>query len=71
MAVVAALVLYVLSYGPVWALSWKYKLSGPANEMIATIYKPLGFVCKRLGMEDLMVNYCFWWGGIFDLQIYD
>ncbi len=60
-AVVVALVLYVLSEGPVIALAMKYELSGPACEMLKAFYKPLDWGCERLALDEEMGRYCSWW----------
>ncbi len=67
-AVVAALVLYVLSYGPASAFMYKFHRADTAGEMIETFYKPLEFVCERLGATDLMGSYISWWYKVFNVQ---
>lgn len=70
-ALAMVLVLYVLSFGPVYALSGKYHLSGAGFKTLKTIYGPMfwGGV-DLLGLADLVGLYCEWWCKILDVPLY-
>ncbi len=70
-AVSVVLVLYALSYGPVFALVEKYKISDTRTEMITVFYKPLWLGMEQLGMEKYMFDYFCWWCKILHVQLYD
>lgn len=67
-AVAVALVLYVLSFRPVFALGWKY-----INEMpwlfksLQIFYAPLLWTAQHVphGVNDQMFGYFLWWCDAF------
>ena len=68
--VIAVLIIYILSYGPACALMVKYRVSGLAASGIEYFYAPLSFFCERLGMDEFMRSYLFWWGRIFGVSMH-
>ncbi len=68
--VVAALVLYVLSYGPVYAFVKKHIKSGSGEEVVASIYAPLSWFAVNTPLGVPMASYCNWWCAVFDVPVY-
>jgi hypothetical protein len=64
---IAALVLYVLSIGPV--LGWLYANGRNFTDLpawLTTIYAPLGYAYERnQPLRNLLDDYRYWWTHIF------
>lgn len=59
----AAPVIYVLSSGPVLALSEKHWLPEFTGDWISTLYAPLGLLAEHPALEKPLVGYWRWWTG--------
>jgi hypothetical protein len=62
--VVVALLLYVLSMGPVYWIEWKLPASRSTMEAVdATVYKPVWWTARRCQpFEQFLFRYVAFWG---------
>ena len=73
MWVVVALLLYVLSVGPVFCIILNYPSlnSSPAGSTLNIIYAPLNWVTSQNETADkAMQEYVIWWLKITDTRLY-
>ena len=65
--VAAALLLYLLSYGPVGAMANRFSGRADGCEIFfMTIYVPLESTSVQLGLNHLRDSYYLWWCDLFN-----
>ncbi len=69
-AVVVALVLYVLSDAPVSALAMKYHESEPMANAIGWFYSPANWVCYHTPLAGPTLHYYRWWCELLGVKLF-
>ena len=61
LGVLTALLLYVLSWGPVGGLHVRYTIPYPAVEWLNTFYRPLTWLHNNTPLQKPLELYVQWW----------
>ena len=64
LGVLTALVLYVLSWGPVWGLVGRGTITYPVALWLDAFYRPVGWLHDNTPLQKPLHRYRCWWGQI-------
>ena len=59
--VLTALLLYVLSYGPVWGLIYQGTIPEPVPKWLIDFYQPVLWLRNNTPLKDSLDLYTSWW----------
>lgn len=67
---VAALLLYALSYAPIYSMAHKRSMAESNMNAISYFYAPLTWVAVNTPLAGPIASYCNWWCALFGIQVY-